>query len=484
VATQTTLERDFLYIGGKWVAPTSDKRFNVINATTEEQVGSVPEGAEGDIDNAVVAARKALDDGWGQSTPAERAAVLTRFADEVEKRAEDIASTVSMQNGMPLQVSSPFEGGYVVAVLRYYAGLAANLVLEERRPSPLGFDTLVRRDPIGVAAGIVPWNFPVLLSVTKIGPALAAGCSIVLKPSPGTPLDSFLMADAAAAAEVPPGVLNWVPADREVGAYLVTHPGINKVAFTGSTGAGRKIASVCGEMLRPCSLELGGKSAAIILDDADLNAVTEGLAFNSFANNGQMCVATTRLLVPDSRYEEITEALAFWIDGLKIGDPLDPETQIGPLASKQHRDKVLGYIQKGKDDGLRRLTKREEAGQGKGWYVAPTLFTDVPNSAALAREEIFGPVLVAIRYADDEEAVQIANDSDYGLGGSVWSTDSERAIGIARRVITGSIGVNGYIIDLNAPFGGVKNSGIGREFGPEGIAGYQQLKSVYLPAGG
>lgn len=483
MAVTSVIERDKFFIGGEWVSPASDRQFRVLSATTEELIGTTPEGSEGDIDAAVAAARSAFDGGWGKTTPAERAEVLNRFADELEKRGEDLVRTVAMQNGMPYQLGVQFERDYAIGLVRYYAALTEGLEVEERRPSPLGFDTLIRREPIGVVAGIVPWNYPVTLAVTKIGPALAAGCTLVLKPSPGTPLDSFIVAEAAEAAGVPAGVLNWVPADREVGAYLVKHPGIDKVAFTGSTAAGRKIGAVCGELLRPCSLELGGKSAAIILDDADMKAVVEGLNFASLANNGQTCCASTRILVPDSRYDEITAALADWAGSLKVGDPLDPETQIGPVASEAHRERVEGYIAQGREDGLEILTGGDRPTE-KGWFVSPTIFSNVPNSSRIAREEIFGPVLTCIRYTDDEDALKIANDSDYGLGGSVWSTDSDRALEVARQVITGTIGVNGYVIDMNAPFGGVKNSGIGREFGPESIAAYQQLKSVYLPAGG
>jgi acyl-CoA reductase-like NAD-dependent aldehyde dehydrogenase len=483
MTTASTIQRESFYVGGEWISPASDRRFEVVNATTEEVIGSVPEAVVGDIDRAVTAACRAFEGGWGSTTPAGRAEILGRFADEVESRGDELARTVSMQNGMPYQLSSQFENAYAVGMLRYYSALAEGLAVEERRPSPMGFDSLIRREPIGVVAGIVPWNYPVTLSVTKIGPALAAGCTLVLKPSPGTPLDCFIMAEAAEAAGVPAGVLNWVPADREVGAYLVSHPGIDKVAFTGSTRAGREIGAVCGQLLRPCSLELGGKSAAIILDDAELDTVLAGLHFAALANNGQTCCASTRILVPDSRYEEITEALADWASSLKVGDPLDPETQIGPVASKEHRERVEGYIEKGKEDGIEVLTGGgRPADRDKGWFVSPTIFTDVPNSATIAREEIFGPVLACIRYRDQEDAIAIANDSDYGLGGSVWSADVDRATRVARSVVTGTIGVNGYVIDMNAPFGGVKNSGIGREFGPEAIAGYQQLKSVYLPA--
>ncbi|MBK0870406.1 aldehyde dehydrogenase [Saccharopolyspora sp. HNM0986] len=474
---------DGLFIDGSWVSPATDRRIQVVNATTEESLGSVPEAANADVDRAVQAARRVFDDsGWATTAPAERAAVLDRFADALEKRSEQLTRTVSLQNGMPVSLSEQFEGGYVVALLRYYAGLAASAEFEERRPSPLGFDTLVQRAPIGVVAGIVPWNYPVLLAVTKIGPALAAGCTLVLKPSPGTVLDSFILAEAAEEAGVPPGVINWVPGGRELGDYLVKHPGIDKVAFTGSTAAGRTIAENCGRLMRPVNLELGGKSAAVILDDADLKKVTDGLFFASLANNGQTCMACTRILAPRSRYDEVVDALTTSLSGLKIGDPLDPTTELGPLASAEHRDRVEGYIAQGRAEGSKvALGGGRPAGIDRGWFVEPTIFADVDNSATVAREEIFGPVLSVIKYDGDDEAVKIANDSEYGLGGSVWSTDSERAMNLARQVQTGTIGVNGYVIDLNAPFGGVKASGIGREFGPEALAGYQQLKSIYLP---
>jgi geranial dehydrogenase len=478
-----TVVQEKLFIDGGWVTPASDNRIEVLNATTEESLGSVPEACEHDVDLAVQAARRAFrDSAWATSSPEERAAVLNRFADSLEKRAEQLTRTVSLQNGMPLSLSEQFEGGYAVALLRYYAALATSTDAEERRPSPLGFDTLVRRSPVGVVAAIVPWNYPVVLAITKIAPALAAGCTVVIKPSPGTVLDSFILAEAAEEAGVPAGVLNWVPGGRDLGAYLVSHPGVDKVSFTGSTAAGRLIAENCGRLMRPVSLELGGKSAALILDDADLAKVTEGLYFASLANNGQTCMACSRILVPSSRYDEVVDSLAGWVSSLKVGDPLDASTQIGPLASSEHRARVEGYIAKGRDEGARVV-----AGGGRpkdidrGWYVEPTVFADVDNASTIAREEIFGPVLSLIKYDSDDDAVKLANDSDYGLGGSVWSSDSARATDIARRVDTGTIGVNGYVLDLNAPFGGVKASGLGREFGPEALSAYQQLKSIYLP---
>lgn len=473
--------RNYLYIGGEWVAPASKVRIRVLNAATEEPIGDVPEAAVADVDRAVAAARHAFASGWSRTLPAERAAVLDRFAAALEKRAADIARAVSSQNGMPLSLSEQFEGGYAVALARYYGTLASQLQIEERRPSPLGFDTLVRRDPVGVVGAIVPWNYPVVLTLTKLAPALAAGCTIVIKPSPGTVLDSFLLAEAAEEARLPAGVVNWVPGDRELGAYLVTHPGVDKIAFTGSTRAGRWIGETCGRLLRPVSLELGGKSAAIVLEDADLGAVMAGLHFASLANNGQTCAACTRILAPRSRYAEVLDALSAMVSSLVVGDPLDRATQIGPLASSAHRERVESYIAKGRADGARVLTG---GGRPKhlerGWFVSPTVFADVDNRSTIAREEIFGPVLAVIPYQDEDEAIAIANDSEYGLGGSVWSRDRERATQLARRVVTGTIGVNGYVIDFAAPFGGVKHSGLGREFGPEALTAYQQLKSIYL----
>ncbi|MFE2429320.1 aldehyde dehydrogenase [Streptomyces sp. NPDC059373] len=478
-----TVVHDNLFIDGGWVAPSTDHRIELINATTEETLGSVPEAAQEDVDRAVRAARRAFDEsGWATTDPAERAAVLNRFADAVEKRAEQLTRTVSLQNGMPLSLSEQFEGGYAVALLRYYAALATSTQTVERRPSPLGFDTLVQRTPIGVVAAVVPWNYPVVLALTKIAPALAAGCTVVVKPSPGTVLDSFILAEAAEEAQVPAGVINWVPGGRELGAYLVSHADIDKVAFTGSTAAGRIIAENCGRLMRPVTLELGGKSAALILDDADLGKVTEGLFFASLANNGQTCMACTRILAPSSRYTEVVDAITAWMGSLKVGDPLEAGTQVGPLASAEHRDRVEGFIAKGVGEGARlALGGKRPVGLDRGWFVQPTVFADVDNAATIAQQEIFGPVLSVIKYEDDDDAVRIANDSDYGLGGSVWSADSERAVSVASRVQTGTIGVNGYVLDLNAPFGGVKASGIGREFGPEALAGYQQLKSIYLP---
>ncbi|NMG55504.1 aldehyde dehydrogenase [Aromatoleum aromaticum] len=467
------------FIDGEWQEPASSARIEVINATTEEVIGVVPEGREADIDRAVAAARRALQSpSWGGLSPAERSKAMLRFADAIEKRGPELARSVSMQNGMPINVADQLESGFVVAMLRYYAALAKDMVVEESRPSPMGFTSLVRREPVGVVGAIVPWNFPVALSMMKIGPALAAGCTIVLKPSPGTVLDSYILADAAEEAQLPAGVVNWVPGGRELGAYLVTHPGIDKVAFTGSTAAGRIIAQECGRLLRPVTLELGGKSAAIVLEDADLGALVQGLPTASVLNNGQACFSCTRILAPASRYDEVVEAVAGAVSALVVGDPLERTTQIGPMASAIHRDRVQGYVEKGKGEA-RLVAGGSKVDRERGWFVQPTVFADVDNSATIAREEIFGPVLAIIRYDGEDDAVRIANESEYGLGGTIWSTDRAHAAELARRIDTGTLGINGYMPDLNAPFGGIKASGLGRELGPESVAGYQRYKSIY-----
>jgi acyl-CoA reductase-like NAD-dependent aldehyde dehydrogenase len=473
-----------LYINGAWSKPLGKSRLTLVNATTEEVLGTVPEGSEADVDSAVAAAKAALP-GWSRTPVAERAALMNKFADALEKRTARLLPTVSKQNGMPISLAEGLEGAYPIMMLRYYAQLAQSFNFEERRPSPLGFDTIVRREPVGVVAGIVPWNYPVVLSMTKIAPALATGCTIVLKPSPGTVLDSYIVAEAAHEAGIPKGVLNWVAGGRELGAYLVKHKDVQKVAFTGSTAAGRLIAAVCGQLLRPVSLELGGKSAAIILDDAKLDSVMTGLDFPSFANNGQTCTTCSRILAPKARYKEVVDALVAKASLMKVGDPLDKSTQVGPLASKEHRDRVEGYIAKGKTEARVALGGgRPKNMGGKGWFVEPTIFTDTDNNSTIAREEVFGPVLTVIPYDDEADAIRIANDSEYGLGGSVWSSDAEHALKVARQVETGTIGVNNYTVDMNAPFGGIKASGLGREFGPEALTGYVQYKSIYLPPKG
>jgi acyl-CoA reductase-like NAD-dependent aldehyde dehydrogenase len=469
-----------LYIGGEWVAPQGTSTITLVSPSTEEVVGSVPEATEGDVDRAVDAARSAFDDptGWSQWTAGRRAEVLERFAAALDTRAGATAQAVSSQNGMPLQISSAFESVFPPLLLRYYGSLVAQRGPEERRDALFGGTTVVRREPIGVVGAIVPWNFPQALAFLKIAPALAAGCTIVVKPAPETVLDSYVMAEAAQEAGLPPGVLNIVPAGREAGAHLVAHAGVDKVAFTGSTAAGRVIAETCGRLLRPVTLELGGKSAAIVLDDADLASNMESFFGATLLNNGQTCFVGTRILAPRSRYDEIVDTVTALAANLVVGDALDPGTQIGPMVSERQRGRVESYIAKGKAEGAR-ITTGGSRPEGRGFFVSPTIFADVDNNHAIAQEEIFGPVLAVIPYTDEDDAVRIANDSDYGLGGSVWSTDPQHAADVARRVRTGSIGINSYVNDPVSPFGGVKSSGLGREIGPEGLAGYEVLKSIY-----
>jgi acyl-CoA reductase-like NAD-dependent aldehyde dehydrogenase len=481
----TTTEFKEFFINGGWRQPSSSARITVISPNTEEVIGSTPEGAEADIDAAVTAARAAFADptGWAHWSGAERAAVLERLADELDKRTSQMVEAVSSQNGMPVSIGERLEAMFPQVLLRYYAGMVREREFSETRPGLFGGSTLVTSKPVGVVAAIVPWNFPQALAAFKYAPGLAAGCTMVIKPSPETVLDSYILAEAAIAAGIPDGVLNIVPAGREVGAYLVSHPDVDKVAFTGSTAAGRSIAEACGRLLRPVTLELGGKSAAIILDDADLDLATVGeqLFAATLLNNGQACYLGTRVLAPRSRYSEVVDIFTAFASSLNVGNALDPSTQIGPMASERQRDRVVSYIAKGKGDGARITTGGgRPAGLDAGWFVEPTIFADVDNNYVIAQEEIFGPVLSLIPYDDDEQAVNIANASDFGLGGSVWTADHDRGVAVAQRVSSGTVGINGYLPDPTAPFGGVKASGLGRELGPEALSAYLSQKSIYL----
>ena len=476
-------DRNTFFIDNTWVKPASNRIIPVFNASTGEEVAKVPEGVNADIDLAVTAARKAFDNGeWPRMKPAQRAELMEKFIAALAARKEDLTIAVSTQNGMPISLSQQLEGDFSLSVMDYYSELTASSAEPEIRPSQLGQKTIVERNPVGVVAAIIPWNFPVALAVSKIAPALAVGCTMVIKPSPETVLDSYILAEAALEAGIPAGVLNWVPAEREAGAYLVAHPGVDKVAFTGSTGAGRKIAAKCGELLRPVTLELGGKSAAIFLDDAKIETFLEGIPMACILNNGQTCYNGTRILAPKTRYNEVVEAVSALVSGLTVGHALDPATHIGPMASSNHRTRVENYIETGKAEA--RLVSggtRLKTNLG-GWFVEPTVFADVSNDAVIAQEEIFGPVLSIISYTNDEDAIKIANDSEYGLGGSIWSSDSEHAQSMAQNIHSGTVGINGYMPAIGSPFGGVKASGIGSEFGPEALANYQQMKSTYIMA--
>ena len=414
---------------------------------------------------------------------AERADLMAAFHALILERADDLANLITAENGCPILFSHFGQVGAAHMVLDYFTNLTRTYPFEDVRPGMLG-PALVRREPVGVVAGIIPWNVPLFITMLKLGPALASGSTMVLKPAPETPLDALVLAELAHEAGIPAGVLNVVPAGREVGEYLVTHDGVDKVSFTGSTAAGRRIGALCGERLRRCTLELGGKSAAILLEDVDVAAVVGELVPNySMMNNGQACVAQTRILAPRSRYDEIVDAVTTSTAGMKVGDPTDFEVAVGPLVAERQRERVEGYIAIGRDEGARLTTGGgRPVDQDKGWYVEPTVFADVDNKMRIAQEEIFGPVVVVIPYEDTDDAVAIANDNAYGLSGSVWTADVDGGVDVARRVRTGTYTVNGFAMDWGAPFGGFKDSGIGRELGPEGLEEYLEYKTINLPA--
>jgi len=480
---KSDLDRGHFFIDGAWAQPRGTETHQALEAATGEPLGTAALGTEVDIDAAVTAARAALDSGpWGRSTAAERAEVMLRLADRLAHRAEATSVLVTRENGMPIWLSADYNGAAPAGLLRMYANIIKNFPLESARPSQHG-STIVRRTPVGVVGAITPWNTPQVLAMIKIAPALAAGCTVVLKPSPETALDSYVFADAAKEAGLPPGVLNIVLGGRATGASLVSHPGVDKIAFTGSTGAGRAIGAECGRLVRRCTLELGGKSAAIFLDDGDIDTFIKALPIISFRVNGQACILQSRILAPRTRYEEVVEAVATVAKGLVVGNPLDPAVTLGPMASQEHQNRVLGYIDVAHNSAARLVTGGgRPADQSRGWFVEPTVFADVQRSDRLAQEEVFGPVLAVIPYDGDDEAVAIANDSNYGLAGSVWTADEQHGLDIARRVRTGSFGINYFEIDRGAPFGGMKQSGIGREMGPEGLTNYLEYQSVYTSA--
>ncbi|BDT89795.1 aldehyde dehydrogenase [Nocardia cyriacigeorgica] len=478
------MDYDSLFIGGRWTAPATTERIQVISPATEEPVGSVPAVDRADVDAAVAAARAAFDSGpWPSTPPEERAQVLTRAARLIEERGADLAATLTAEMGAPLMAATTLNQIPAVAALDYYAGLAKSFPWNETRTGVFG-TTRVSREPRGVVAAITAWNVPLFLAVNKLGPALLAGCTVVLKPSPLTPLTTNKVAEIFAEAGLPEGVLSVLPAEAEASEYLVSHPGVDKLTFTGSTAVGRKIGAIATGQLKSVSLELGGKSAAILLPDMDIAASIPSLAFSGLMNTGQGCVAQTRILAPRSHYDEILEALVAHVRTMTVGDPTDPATQLGPLISQRQRERVEGYIAKGKAEGARLvLGGGRPEGLDKGWFVEPTIFADVDNASTIAREEIFGPVLSVIPYDTEDEAVALANDSDYGLAGSVWTTDVEHGAEIAARVRTGTYAINWYAFDPTAPFGGYKNSGLGRENGPEGLDAYCEQKSVLMPLG-
>lgn len=475
---------DSLFIGGRWTAPATAERIQVISPATVEPVGSVPAVSRADVDAAVAAARHAFDHGpWPATPPKERAEVLTRAARLIEQRSADLLAALTAEVGAPQMIAMTLNQLPAVAALDAYAALAESFPWQETRVGGFG-TTRVTREPRGVVAAVTAWNVPLFLAVNKLAPALLAGCTVVLKPAPLTPITANLVADIFTEAGVPEGVLSVLPAEPDAAEYLVSHPGVDKVTFTGSTAVGRKIGAIATGQLKSVSLELGGKSAAILLPDMDVAAGIPVLAFSGLMNSGQGCVAQTRILAPRSRYDEILDALVEHVKTMKVGDPNDPSVQLGPLISEGQRDRVEGYIAKGKAEGARLvLGGGRPEGLDRGWFVEPTIFADVDNKSTIAQEEIFGPVLSVIPYETEDEAVAIANDSVYGLAGSVWTTDIEHGAEIAARVRTGTYAINWYAFDPTSPFGGYKASGLGRENGPEGLDSFCEQKSLLMPLG-
>jgi acyl-CoA reductase-like NAD-dependent aldehyde dehydrogenase len=469
-----------LFIGGDWSNSSGSDGIDIVSPATEETIGRVAKATTQDMDRAVAAARHAFDHGpWPRMSGPERAVYLRRIAEEMAKRSDDFARAWSLQVGMPYSQSAgtaPFMGGYYT----YFASLA-DQGFEEVRKSLTGDNVIVIREPVGVVAAIVPWNAPLATLSLKVAAALAAGCTIIAKPSPETPLEALILAECIAAAGVPEGVFSVLTADRDVSDYLIRNPGVDKVSFTGSTAAGLHIASVVSARSGRITTELGGKSAAIILDDADVGKVVEGIMPNLVGLCGQQCAAFSRILVPQSLKGAVTDALAAAMQYVTVGDPFAQATQMGPLVTRNQHDRVLGYIAKGKAEGAKLVTGgNRPAHLDKGWFVEPTLFTDADNGMTIAREEIFGPVGTIITYRDEEDAVAIANDSIYGLSGGVFTEDADRAYAIGRRIRTGNYGHNGRVVDYTIPYGGFKQSGVGREGGPEGLNSFTEIKTIFM----
>jgi acyl-CoA reductase-like NAD-dependent aldehyde dehydrogenase len=466
---------DRFYINGDWQHPSDTDEIDVHSASTEEVIGRVPRGTADDVDRAARAARAACDGGWASTPPVERVEWLRKLAAALEARVQDIATTISHEVGMPITMSTIVQAQLPVSVTRSFAALAETASFQEE----IG-NSLVVREPFGVAGLITPWNFPLHQIMAKVAPAIAAGCTMVLKPSELAPLNSYLLAEAAREIGLPAGVLNIVQGDGPtVGEAIAQHPAIDLISFTGSVRAGQRVSALASETIKKVTLELGGKSAFVVLDDAPLEKAIPGGVNNAMLNSGQTCSAWTRMVVPRARIDQVLEIATGTVARLTLGDPLDPKAKLGPLISAAQRRRVEGYIQAGVQEGARLVTggKRPTA-FARGHYVEPTIFADVQSSMTIAREEIFGPVLSILPYDTEEDAIAIANDTSYGLAGGVWSADRERALRVARRLRTGQVDINGARFNPMAPFGGYKRSGIGREFGKYGLDEYLQVKAI------
>jgi betaine-aldehyde dehydrogenase len=471
------IQRDKFFIDGQWAAPSSSETIDVHNAGTGEVMGRVPAGTPKDIDAAVAAARAAFE-GWSATAPAARAEFLQKISDGLKARAAELSATIAQEVGMPIKMASRIQAGLPIANFANYARIAKEFAFEGK----VG-NSLVVREPVGVVGAITPWNYPLHQIALKVAPALAAGCTVVLKPSEIAPFNAFILADVVQAAGLPRGVFNLVTGfGPAAGEALVAHPKVDMISFTGSTRAGKRISEVAARTVKRVALELGGKSASVILDDADLATAVKGTVNGCYLNSGQTCTALTRMLVPAAKYDEAAKIAAEVAKGFTLGDPMSESTRLGPLSSQMQLERVRAYIKKGVEEGAQLLAGGPEQPDGVpgGYFVKPTVFGKVKNTMTIAQEEIFGPVLAIIPYKDEEEAVRIANDSPYGLAGAVWSGDEARAQKVARRIRAGQVDVNGGAFNMNAPFGGFKQSGHGREAGVYGLEEFLEYKSLQL----
>ncbi|CCA90531.1 aldehyde dehydrogenase [Novosphingobium sp. PP1Y] len=471
---------DKLYIGGEWVESSGDRVLELVSPDSEAVIARVVEGTEQDMDRAVEAARKAFDQGpWSSMPPAERSALVRRMGAELEKREPELASAWTAQVG-GLASFAPIMTGGATATFMAIAGYGDEYQFVEKRQGQQVDTAVIVREPAGVCAAIAPWNAPYGILSSKVAYALVAGCTVIMKPSPETPLEAYIMAEAAEAAGFPPGVVNLVAAGREASDHLVRNPGVDKVTFTGSTLAGKRIGEVCAGRVARCTLELGGKSAAIIRDDFPIEAAAALLGNTITIMSGQVCAMLSRAIVPRRRHDELADAIAKVMREIRIGHSEDPETQLGPLAMKRQLDRVEHYIELGRDTADLVTGGTRPVSMNKGFFMEPTLFANVDNRSRIAQEEIFGPVLCLIPADDEEDAIRIANESDYGLNGSVLTHDVDAAYRIARRMRSGAFGQNGMKMEFGLPFGGFKQSGIGREGGPEGLNAFVETKTILL----